>query len=185
MVMTLAAPRVSTTAAREMGRRHRFNALVAMPWARALVGSADPSPHAVSAHAGDGRYRFRPPGGEIASTALLNRHFTVAPKAAVFRVLKYDTLDLPAHSGRSAPGKAPFVAAVELNREGRPMRMRLSRVGAFRSGETAALARCHIEPGNLPRADNRDFRPLADWKPALPGGWQSQSEPCTCGDPGR
>ena len=92
MVMTLAAPRVSTTAAREMGRRHRFNALVAMPWARALVGSADPSPHAVSAHAGDGRYRFRPPGGEIASTALLNRHFTVAPKAAVFRVLKYDTL---------------------------------------------------------------------------------------------
>ena len=31
--------------------------------------------------------------------------------------------------GRGAPGKTPFVAAVELNREGRPVRMRLSRVG--------------------------------------------------------
>ena len=44
-------------------------------------------------------------------------------------------------SGRGAPGKTPFVAAVELNREGRPMRMRLSRVGGFRSEEIAAWAR--------------------------------------------
>ena len=33
--------------------------------------------------------------------------------------------------GRGAPGKTPFVAAVELTEEGRPMRMRLSRVGGF------------------------------------------------------
>ena len=43
--------------------------------------------------------------------------------------------------GRGAPGKTPFVAAVELNREGRPVRMGLSRVGAFRSEEIAAWAR--------------------------------------------
>ena len=33
--------------------------------------------------------------------------------------------------GRGAPGKTPFVAAVELNPKGRPVRMRLSRIGAF------------------------------------------------------
>ena len=51
--------------------------------------------------------------------------------------------------GRGAPGKTPFVAAVELNREGRPVRMRLSRVGAFQSDEIAAWAKCHLEPGTL------------------------------------
>ena len=56
-------------------------------------------------------------------------------------------------SGRGAPGKTPFVAAVELNREGRPMRMRLSRVGAFRSEEIAAWARCHLEPGTVVVSD--------------------------------
>ena len=55
--------------------------------------------------------------------------------------------------GRGAPGKTPFVAAVELNREGRPVRMRLSRVGAFQSDEIAAWARCHLEPGTLVFSD--------------------------------
>ena len=55
--------------------------------------------------------------------------------------------------GRGAPGKTPFVAAVELNREGRPVRMRLSRVGAFRSEEIAAWARCHLEPGTVVLSD--------------------------------
>ena len=56
-------------------------------------------------------------------------------------------------SGRGAPGKTPFVAAVELNDEGRPMRMRLSRVGGFRSEEIAAWARCHLEPGTVVVSD--------------------------------
>ena len=56
-------------------------------------------------------------------------------------------------SGRGAPGKTPFVAAVELNREGRPMRMRLSRVGGFRSEEIAAWARCHLKPGTVVVSD--------------------------------
>ena len=56
-------------------------------------------------------------------------------------------------TGRGAPGKTPFVAAVELNDEGRPMRMRLSRVGGFRSEEIAAWARCHLEPGTVVVSD--------------------------------
>ena len=45
-------------------------------------------------------------------------------------------------NAEGAPGKTPFVAAVEINREGRPVRMRLSRVGAFQSDEIAAWAKC-------------------------------------------
>ena len=49
--------------------------------------------------------------------------------------------------GRGAPGKTPFVAAVELNDEGRPMRMRLSRVGGFRSDENAGgFETCLVGP---------------------------------------
>ena len=51
--------------------------------------------------------------------------------------------------GRGAPGKTPFVAAVELNPKGRPVRMRLSRVGAFQSDEIAAWAKCCLEPGTV------------------------------------
>ena len=56
-------------------------------------------------------------------------------------------------SGRGAPGKTPFVAAVELNREGRSAKMRLSRVGGFRSEEIEAWARCHLEPGTVVVSD--------------------------------
>ena len=55
--------------------------------------------------------------------------------------------------GSGAPGKTPFVAAVELNRQGRQVRMRLSRAGAFRSEEIAAWARCHLEPGTVVLSD--------------------------------
>ena len=55
--------------------------------------------------------------------------------------------------GRGASGKTPFVAAVELDREGRPMRLRLSRVGSFRSEEIATWARCHLEPGTIVVSD--------------------------------
>ena len=55
--------------------------------------------------------------------------------------------------GRGAPGKTPFVAAVELNPKGRPVRMRLSRVGAFQSDEIAAWAKCHLEPGTVVFSD--------------------------------
>ena len=51
--------------------------------------------------------------------------------------------------GRGAPGKTPFVPAVEFNPKGRPVRMRLSRVGAFQSDEIAAWAKCCLEPGTV------------------------------------
>jgi hypothetical protein len=35
--------------------------------------------------------------------------------------------------GRGAPGKTPFVAAVETTPEGKPVRLKLSRVGTYRS----------------------------------------------------
>ena len=39
---------------------------------------------------------------------------------------------------------------MELNGEGRPLRLRLSRVGAFRSEEVATWARCHLQPNPVP-----------------------------------
>jgi len=50
---------------------------------------------------------------------------------------------------RGAPGKTPFFAAVELNDESHPIRMRLSSVGAFQSNEIALWAKFHIEPGTV------------------------------------
>ena len=56
-------------------------------------------------------------------------------------------------TGRGALGKTPFVAAVELNREGRRARMRLSRVSGFRSEEIGAWAQCQLEPGTVVVSD--------------------------------
>ena len=56
-------------------------------------------------------------------------------------------------TGRGAPGKTPFVAAVELNDGGRLMMLRLSRVGGFRSEEIAACTRCHLAPGTVVVSD--------------------------------
>ncbi len=63
------------------GEAHRSMALrrfARIHWrcltARALVGCADRSPRAVSAHTGHCRYRFRPPGGDAAITAPAGRH---------------------------------------------------------------------------------------------------------------
>ena len=41
-------------------------------------------------------------------------------------------------TGRGAPGKTPFVAAVETNDRGHPQRMKLTVVNGFRSVELAA-----------------------------------------------
>ena len=58
---------------------------------------------------------------------------------------------------------APFVAAVELNREGqgRPMRMRLSRVGGFRSEEPGALGRIRARLTGCNDGDRQFVRILA------------------------
>ena len=58
------------------------------------------------------------------------------------------------HRGRSdegdgAPGKTPFVAAVQLNREGRPVRMRLSRV------RTRFVQKCTVRDERQTRVTTR------------------------------
>ena len=49
--------------------------------------------------------------------------------------------------GRGAPAKTPFVAAVETNDEGRPLRMKLTVVEGFRTTEIAAWAHKHLRTG--------------------------------------
>ena len=55
-------------------------------------------------------------------------------------------------TGRGAPGKTPFLAAVETNDRGHPQRMKLTVVKGFRNVELAAWARRHWvrgQPGAL------------------------------------
>ena len=49
--------------------------------------------------------------------------------------------------GRGAPGKTPFVAAVETNEQGHPLRMKLTVVEGFRLTEIAAWAQQHLGAG--------------------------------------
>ena len=49
--------------------------------------------------------------------------------------------------GRGAPGKTPFVAAVETNKQGHPLRMKLTVVEGFRLTEIAAWAQLHLGTG--------------------------------------
>ena len=49
--------------------------------------------------------------------------------------------------GRGAPGKTPFVAAVETNEQGHPLRMKLTVVEGFRLTEIAAWAQLHLGKG--------------------------------------
>ena len=58
--------------------------------------------------------------------------------------------------GRGAPGKTPFVAAVETNAEGHPLRVKLTVVEGFRLTEIPAPAQ-----GSLPMP-GRDSHPLDD-----------------------
>ena len=55
--------------------------------------------------------------------------------------------------GRGAPGKTPFVAAVETNDEGHPLRMKLTVVEGFRLTEIAAWAQQHLSTGTRVRSD--------------------------------
>ena len=53
--------------------------------------------------------------------------------------------------GRGAPGKTPFVAAVETNEQGHPLRMKLTVVEGFRLTEIAAWAQQHLGAGTRVR----------------------------------
>ena len=55
--------------------------------------------------------------------------------------------------GRGAPGKTPFVAAVETNAEGHPLRVKLTVVEGFRLTEIAAWAQQHLNSGTQVLSD--------------------------------
>ncbi|MFV8422271.1 IS1595 family transposase [Vibrio parahaemolyticus] len=55
--------------------------------------------------------------------------------------------------GREAKGKRPFVAALALNEEGHPVKMRLSAVAGFRSNELTRWTQHHIRPESLVISD--------------------------------
>ena len=55
--------------------------------------------------------------------------------------------------GRGARNKSPFVAAVDMNEDGHPMKMRFSMVTGFRKGEIKDWASHHIEPASLVISD--------------------------------
>ena len=48
--------------------------------------------------------------------------------------------------GRGAPGKTPFVAAVETTPEGKPVRLKLGRVASFCSASIAGFAKRSLDP---------------------------------------
>lgn len=48
--------------------------------------------------------------------------------------------------GRGAPGKTPFVAAVETTAEGKPVRLKLRRVTSFCSHSISAFAKASLDP---------------------------------------
>jgi len=64
--------------------------------------------------------------------------------------------------GRGAAGKTPFVAAVETNKKGHPIFMRMTRIKGFRSKEMAQWAERHIRTGSHIVSDGLPcFRALA------------------------
>ena len=55
--------------------------------------------------------------------------------------------------GRGAAGKRPFVAAVALNQEGHPLRMRFSVVSGFKKQELTEWAKSHLRPKSMVVSD--------------------------------
>jgi len=65
--------------------------------------------------------------------------------------------------GRGAKGKRPFVAAVSINEEGHPMRMRLSAVNGFKKKELTSWAKAHLTPKSIVISDGLAcFRAVKD-----------------------
>lgn len=58
--------------------------------------------------------------------------------------------------GRGAPGKTPFLAAVETTAEGKPIRLKLRRVKGFRRAEVEAFAKHTLDPTSTVVSDGLD-----------------------------
>ena len=84
-------------------------------------------------------------------------------------------------TGRGAPGKTPFVAAVETNDRGHPQRMKLTVVKGFRSVELAAWARRHLCEGSRVLCDGLAcFHAVTDARcshdPVVTGGGRASAQ---------
>jgi transposase-like protein len=65
--------------------------------------------------------------------------------------------------GRGAPGKTPFVAAVETSAEGKPVRLKLRRVTSFCSNSISIFAKTSLDPDCIVVSDGlRCFNGVAD-----------------------
>jgi transposase-like protein len=58
--------------------------------------------------------------------------------------------------GRGAPGKTPFIAAVQTTDQGKPVRIKLRRVKGFRRAEVEKFARSALAPGSAVVSDGLD-----------------------------
>jgi hypothetical protein len=58
--------------------------------------------------------------------------------------------------GRGAPGKTPFLAAVETTAEGKPVRLKLRRVQGFRRAEVEAFAKQSLDANSTGVSDGLD-----------------------------
>ena len=66
-------------------------------------------------------------------------------------------------AGRGSENKIPFVAAVELNNEGRPIRIKMNRVSGFTSEAIKTWTKKRIVPGSVVFSDGLGcFRATAD-----------------------
>lgn len=85
--------------------------------------------------------------------------------------------------GRGAPAKTPFVAAVETDQLGRPVKMRLTRVAGFRRDAIATWAARHVQPDSVVTSDGLAcFNGVADagcehWYVVTGGGPDSAKTP--------
>ena len=84
--------------------------------------------------------------------------------------------------GRGAPGKTPFVAAVETNEQGHPLRMKLTVVEGYRLTEIAAWAQQHLSTGTRVVSDGLAcFNGVTDagcaHQPIVTGGGKAAVEP--------
>ena len=76
------------------------------------------------------------------SAMKLHRHLGISYNAA-WRI-RHKLMQVMMERGRGAPGKTPFVAAVQTNEQGHPLRMKLTVVEGFRLTEIAAWAQLHL-----------------------------------------
>ena len=100
----------------------------------------------------DALYRWRWPNGFVCPHCGHDRHFPLTGW------VEFDDAWLGGERsggkrGRGAPAKTPFVAGVETNEEGHPLRMKLTVVKGFRTTEIATWAQQHLSAGTRVRCD--------------------------------